>query len=397
MYQNTFYRLLNESVTDTSIRFLVDGTEATVGARSISRADETPPVTVRVLRDRFFGRVLTYGNLGMGESYIDQDFQMAEGTLDEFLTILLRNRLPERMRQHPRLAIRVLGIRILNRLRGKWRNVQRHYDLGDDLFEAFLDPTMTYSCGYARTPGDTLEELQLNKLDRICHKLRLAPGDRLLDIGCGYAGLLIHAAKHYGVTGTGVTISKRHCARARVNIEKEGLSDQLRIELADFASVTGRYDKVVSVGMLEHVAPREHKAYFKTIANALTPSGLGLVHAIGCNAAKNEHDPFIQKYIFPGSGQPRLSEIAGQLERHGLAILDVENIVRHYALTVQHWLQRFQANRKLLDHGTYDEAFVRTWEYYLYCGVAAARASDGALYQVLFTRDYTAPIPLQRV
>jgi len=151
------------------------------------------------------------------------------------------------------------------------------------------------------------------------------------------------------------------------------------------------------VGMLEHLKPKEYDAYFGLIARSLTEEGRGLVHAIGCNAPKLEHDPFIQKYIFPGSGQPRLSEMALQLEKHRLPILDVENMARHYAYTAQHWLENFRRSRHQLDPVKYDERFCRMWEYYLCCGIAAAWTSDSALYQVLFCKDPAAPITLHRI
>jgi cyclopropane-fatty-acyl-phospholipid synthase len=352
---------------------------------------------VEVRDARVFQRALALGNLGFGEAYMDGDFVVEQGTLADLLTVLLRNRLDERLRSHPRLALRVLALRARNRLRHLHTNVRQHYDQGEDLFESFLDRTMTYSCGYARTPDDSSEELQQNKFERICRKLRLAPGHRLLDIGCGFGGLLIHAASSYGVTGVGITNSRSHAARGRVNAGRAGVADRVDIRLGDFSTVTEPFDRIVSVGMLEHVPRRLHARYFESIARCLAPRGLGLVHAIACNAPSNDHDPFIQTYIFPGSNQPRLSEIAGGLERNRLLILDVENIVRHYGYTVTRWLERFQENAGRLDPLKYDARFKRMWEYYLSCGIAAAAVSDAAVYQVLFTNDPMIDLPLARV
>ncbi|MGH7174059.1 MAG: class I SAM-dependent methyltransferase, partial [Gemmataceae bacterium] len=356
-----------------------------------------PDFVVEIRDPRFFTRVLSEGSLGLGECYMDGGFVLQQGTLQDFLTVLCRNRIDRAIRGDLKLALKVLGIRLVNRLRGGMKNVQSHYDIGDDLFESFLDPTMAYSCGYAENEDDALETMQRNKFDRICRKLALKPGERLLDIGCGYGGLLLYAAKHYGVLGYGVTTSKHHCARGQVNAEKAGLGGRVRIEFGDYRRVEGTFDKIVSVGMMEHLRPKEFSSYFQVIARALTGEGRGLVHAIGCNAAVLEHDPFIQKYIFPGSGQPKLSEIAQQLEKNSLPILDVENMIRHYAYTAQHWLNNFQENRGRLDASRYDERFCRMWEYYLCAGVAASWASDSALYQVLFCRDAAAPLALHRV
>jgi cyclopropane-fatty-acyl-phospholipid synthase len=387
-----FLALLDRCVADAGIAFR-RGMDVTIAGRR-----DLPPAVVVDIRDaRVFQRALALGNLGFGEAYMDGDFIVEQGTLADLLTILLRNRLDERLRSHPRLALRVLALRARNRLRPLHTHVRQHYDLGEDLFESFLDRTMTYSCGYANTPHDTSEELQQNKFERICRKLRLEPGQRLLDIGCGFGGLLIHAARAHGVSGVGITNSRSHAARGRANAERAGVADRVDIRLGDFSTIAGRFDRLVSVGMLEHVPRRLHRRYFSCVAGCLTPNGLGLVHAIGCNAPANDHDPFIQTYIFPGSNQPRLSEIAGGLERNRLPILDVENIVRHYGYTVRRWLERFQENAGRLDASKYDARFKRLWEYYLSCGIAAAAVSDAAVYQVLFTNDPTIDLPLARV
>lgn len=393
----TFLQLLDECVADATIRFIQNGSEYIVGRKSLDGGEAPGEVTIEVHRDRFFSRVLRQGNLGLAESYMDNDFDVVEGDVADFLTILLRNRLNQKIRNDWRLLWNVLRIRIANAFRGKEGNIHQHYDVGADLFESFLDPTMTYSCGYADSPDDNLEQLQVNKLDRICQKLRLQRDERLLDIGCGFGGLLIYAARNYKTSGLGVTLSKVHCERGLAKVREAGMDAKVDIRYMDFRSLDGRFDKLVSVGMFEHVSPREYKHYFGTIARVLKQAGIGLVHAIGSSAPKNEHDPFIQKYIFPHSNQPRLSEMAYHLEQNRLAILDVENLKPHYAYTARAWLRRFRQNKHSLDPSKYDIRFHRMWEYYLACAIAAAQASDGALFQVLFTNDYTAPVPLHRV
>lgn len=392
--RDAFLSLLDRCVEDATIRVVCRDGEWLVG-----RAAPVADATLVVERPRFFGRVLAYANLGMGEAYMDGDVEVPEGRLPELLTILVRARLERKLRGDWRLALRTLRIALENRLAGVRRNVERHFDVGDDLFEAFLDPTLTYTCGYAQSESDDVATLQQQKLERICRKLRLAPGHRLLDIGCGYGGLLLHAARHHGAIGTGVVNSRQHYEGARRRVAEAGLAGRIRIHLADHRRVPElgeRFDRVVSVGVLEHLPRREHPRYFAHVRAVLAPGGLGLAHFIGCGVARNEHDAFIQKYVFPGSCQLKLSEVADHLERNELAILDVENMIRHYAITCRRWLERFREARGRLDVRRYDVAFQRMFEYYLSLCIAAARASDGALYQVLYGNDFAAEHPLAR-
>jgi cyclopropane-fatty-acyl-phospholipid synthase len=343
--------------------------------------------------------VLSGANLGLAESYMDGDWDMVQGDIGDLLTLLLRNRLDRKIRGDWRIALGMLRIQVMNGFRkGNWSHAQFHYDQGDDLFEAFLDPvTMLYTCGYARTPDDSIEQLQINKLDRICQKLELRPGDRLLDIGCGLGGMLMHAATHYGAVGVGITTRRRHCERGNQRLAEAGVGDRVRLELRDHRTIDGEFDRVVSLGMIEHLPRSEYSRYFERIAAVLSRDGIGLVQAVGCNAPRNIHDPFTQKYTLPGTGQPKLSEMTHWCEQHGLAIRDVENMVRHYAFTAQGWLDRFRANQHRLDPVKYDGRFCRMWEYYLSCTIAGARASSSALYQLLFMRDYAGAMPLHRV
>lgn len=378
------------------VRFRTSAGEFVVGGSHAGDGEECA-YAVRVLRPRFFADVVGFGNLGLGEAYMRGDFVMETGTLEDFLTLLLRSRLDEKVGRTSRLALKAGAIRLQSLLRGRRGAVQGHYDIGTDLFEAFLDPTMTYTCGYARSNDDSLEDLQRNKLERVCQKLRLQADERLLDLGCGFGGLLIFAAEHYGTRGTGVTLSRDQYEWANAEIRRRGLGDRVEVLLMDYRAASGTYDKVVSVGLLEHVPPSEYGVFARKVAATLKPSSLALVHAIGTSKPGSRHDPFIQKYVFPNSHQIRLPALLSAMENAGFALLDVENLVRHYVLTSRGWLERFRANRHLLDPGRYDETFCRMWEYWLAAGVAAARASDGALYQTLFHNDRTRPIPLARV
>ena len=392
-----FLDLLDLGITDGSIEFIIDGVSRRVGNRS----DRPPDAVVRVSDPAFLDDVLVTGNLALGEAYMRGHYSIDGDDTAAFVGVLLRNHLDERLRKHLgiAMAIKMMAIRLTNAIRGRFGNIHKHFDIGNDLYEAFLDSSLAYTCGYESTADGTsdLEQLQNQKFARICRKLQLADGDRVADLGCGFGGLLIYAAQHHGITGRGLTISKKQAEKANERIAQKGLADRIRVEYASFETLTGTYDKIVSVGMMEHLTDAEYPVCVATIARCLTPQGRGLVHFIGYSGPKNHSDPFTQKYIFPGAQWPKLSQLARELERNALGILDVENLVRHYTLTMKRWLEKFRSAYPELDHTRYDAPFKRMWEYYLGCGIASSLYSETALYQILFTKDYAAPIPYQRV
>jgi len=382
--------LLDRCLHDARVRF-----ELPDGARTVGRGGELHGV--RVTDPDFARRVLTDGNLGLAETFMDRGWEMVDGSLEGMLTAFVRARLDLEVTGSPRAMARMAALRVKQLVRGTDENVRAHYDVGDDLYGMFLDPTRGYTCGYQLTPDDTSQQLQEQKYERVLRKLRVEPGMTLFDIGCGYGSLVIHAAQHFGATARGITNSRDHAAFAQKRIRALGLQDRVSVELGDFREARGTYDRVVSCGVLEHLYPREHRDFFEVYRRLLRPRGYGLVHTIGCVTPTNDHDPFIQKYIFPGSTQNPLSHIAGWIERMHLGILDVENVGRHYAPTSRAWLAAYRANRHTLDPARYDGRFQRMWEYYLALCVAGASASDGAVWQVLFTSDYRRDLPLHRV
>jgi len=389
--RDTFLKLIDDNVAGCRMRFLVEGREYLAGT-----GPSLSVVTVNVQNPVFFSRVLAFGNLGMGEAFIDRDFEIAGGSLPDFLTVLLRNRLDQKLGYSPRLLGTVLMNRAYSTLRGKGHRVCSYHDAGNDLFQAFLDSTLTFSSGYAFREDEDLEALQQNKLDRICRKLQLHPGDQLLDIGCGCGSLLIFAAQNYGASGVGITLSDEQRERAQRLVSERGLGDRISILCRDYRDFEGSYSKVSAIGMMAHLRRSDYNGFFRTIARVMKPGAHGIIHSYGCNSARNQHDAFLQRYIFPGSTQPTLSEITGKLGENDLLVLDVENNVRHCKYTFLQWLNNFRKNSPGLVV-KYGEKYLRAWEYYLSCGVAAAAASDSALYQVLFTNDRAAEIPLHRV
>lgn len=392
--ERAFLALLGQHLDTGSLSVLSGGRRHLLG----DAADTALQCTLRVHKPNFYRRVLAQGNLGMAESYMAGEFDVDDGRLPEFLRLLLTARLQHKIGSDWRFLLRYGAILLGNRLVGNTRSVRKHYDIGEDLFDSFLmDRYQIYSCGYAYSVDDDADTLQQNKIERICRKLEIQPDQRLLDVGCGKGGLLIHAALHHGAIGTGVTNSRAHFERATDNAKRHGVEDRVKFLLDDYGNVEGHFERIVSVGMLEHLQVREYPRYFQKIAASLTPGGRGLVHAVGCNTKVNKHDPFIQKYIFPDSDTPKLSAITGQLENNRLAILDVENMIRHYGVTSRRWLEAFRENAANLDKSRYDDGFKRMWEYYLCCCVGAAHAGENSLYQVLFTNDYHAPYRFQRV
>ena len=270
-----------------------------------------------------------------------------------------------------------------------------HYDLDHRLYELFLDADEQYSCAYFEQPDCTLEEAQLAKKRLITAKALIEPDHRVLDIGSGWGGLALYIK---GIGGArevqGITLSVEQLERARARAEKAGMADAVRFDLKDYREVEGSFDRIVSVGMFEHVGPRFYQAYFEKCRQLLKPDGVMLLHTIGLMDGPWYPNPWLDKYIFPGGQLPALSEIAPAIERAGLVVTDVECLRMHYAETLAHWRRRFMARRDEA-LALYDERFCRMWEYYLSCCEAAFRYQDVAVFQVQCARNPEA-VPMTR-
>lgn len=393
----TLLPLLDRLLTSTRIRFALPDGDCDVGRSSPSATSTEPDFIVRVGDPKLFHRMATEGTLGLAESYMDDGWAVVRGSLEGFLSALLACRLRDAIHRSPSVAWRLALLRLRHKFLGTQANVRAHFDIGDDLYAAFLDETRGYTCGYQREPGESSRALQENKYDRICQKLRLGRGDTLCDLGCGYGSLLIFAAQHYGTRGTGITLSVDQTAFAAARARQLGVADRVTVHCGDFREVQGTYDRVVSVGMFEHLFHRHHPDFFATFKRLMAPGTYGLLHTLGCVSRRNRPDPFIQKYIFPGSAQNPLATLVAGFERTELPILDVENVARHYHPTTVRWLEDYRANRASLDRTRYDDRFQRMWEFYLAGCVAATIHSDGAIWQVVVTNDYRRPLPLHRV
>jgi cyclopropane-fatty-acyl-phospholipid synthase len=367
--------------------------------RTIGRRESGPGVDaieINVRNPRFFTRTLSLGSLGLGESYMDEDYDVVGG-LEPLYAALTRNNMDFKSRFDPVFALKYFFILASNRLAARASNIEAHYSLGDDLYELFLDPLLIYTSGYALSKDDDLVTLQRTKLDRICQKLRLEPGETVLDIGCGWGGFLIHAAREYGVRGIGLNINRDQVESGRRRVAQAGLADRIEIRLGDHLSAPGKYDKIATMGLIEHLRPGELTGLFRRIARDLKHSGLAVVHGIGNGDVVNRHDPFVQKYLFPDSNQPLLSQLTRAFELAGLAVLDLENYARSYYLTMRRWGENFAANRHRLDPVRYPPRFMRMWEIYIAWGLAIARYSRGGNFEILVTNDHMRDHPLGRV
>ncbi len=337
------------------------------------------PWDIQVFDGRTYERILGQGSLGFGEAYMDGMWECER--LDQFFDRLLRSRTDEKAGQGLRQMADVLRHTFFN-LQSRRRAFQvgeQHYDIGNDVFEAMLDPSLSYSCAYWHDAA-SLRDAQLKKLDLICRKLQLKPGERLLEIGCGWGGLAFHAANHYGVEVLGITVSKEQQAVAQSRCAGLPVS----IELMDYRDLDGRFDKVVSVGMFEHVGPKNHTAYFDTVNRVLDDDGLFLLHTIGTAAATAYTDPWIDRYIFPNGKLPSAVEIAAAVERRFI-IEDWHNFGQDYDRTLMAWWENFQTAWPFLE-ARYGRRFYRMWKYYLMSCAGFFRSRQGLLWQLVLSK-----------
>lgn len=352
-----------------AIESLLSGTDVSL--------DGNRPWDVRVNDADFYRRVLSAGSLGVGEAYMDGQWECER--LDEMLYRVFRAGIDRRL---PGLRVFWAGLmaRVFNPQtpRRSFKVGERHYDIGDDLYQRMLDPRMIYSCAYWRN-ADSLDAAQEAKLDLVCRKLGLEPGMQVLDIGCGWGGAAQFAAERYGVSVTGVTVSRNQAAAAEERCK--GLP--VRILLQDYRSLDGRFDRIYSLGMFEHVGFRNYRVYFETARRLLVEDGLFLLHTIGSNVSLETTDPWIERYIFPNSMLPSMAQIASAVE--GLFVVeDWHAFGPYYDRTLLEWHGRFRAAWPELAQ-RYGERFRRMWEFWLLSSAAGFRARRLQLWQVLLS------------
>jgi len=339
------------------------------------------PWDIQVRDPAVYDRVLRQGSLGLGEAYMDNAWDSEH--LDETFHKLLHARLNVKLKDFGKLELLKLFLRsfLFNRQSRKraFQVGEHHYDIGNDVYAAMLDPTMSYSCGYWKDAED-LEQAQLAKLRLICDKLELQSGERLLDIGCGWGGLARFAAQNYGVEVTGITVSKEQKHFAQASCADLPVS----IELMDYRDLSGRFDKVVSVGMFEHVGPKNYPAYFAAVEQIMIADGLFLLHTIGNFKHLQTTDAWIDKYIFPNGHIPSLRQLGKAIE-HDFVLEDWHNFGQDYDATLMAWWKNFDAAwPRLADK--YDERFYRMFKYYLNACAGYFRSRQGQLWQLVLSR-----------
>jgi cyclopropane-fatty-acyl-phospholipid synthase len=371
--------------------------ETASGRRFTAGNGAGDPVGIRLLDQAAERRLLLDPALALGELYMDGRIVVTRGSIYDLLALVASNlswQIPPglaRAREHLRKTLRSLKQR--NTRRRATRNVSHHYDLDGQLYELFLDADWQYSCAYFEHPDQSLEDAQLAKKRHIAAKLLLEKGHRVLDIGCGWGGLALYFAQHCQTRVTGITLSEEQLTVARRRAHESGIS-RTDFRLQDYRAITEQFDRIVSVGMFEHVGVGYYDSYFGKAAQLLANDGVMLLHSIGRMDGPGSANPWMDKYIFPGSYAPALSEVLPAIERAGLIVTDIEILRLHYAETLRAWRQRFLARRGEAE-ALYDERFCRMWEFYLAGCEAAFRYSGVMVFQIQLAKSLDA-VPLTR-
>jgi len=356
----------------------------------IGKPKKENPVILKLLDKKLHYKLLFYPDLYFGEAYTNGTLAIENGSLSDFLDIIFLNIGRSEINEFSKF---------LNKLRGAYRfltnfnykkksksNVAHHYDISEKLYDLFLDEKRQYSCAYFKNKDDTLEEAQNNKIDHIVKKLNLKPNQKILDIGSGWGSLAIDIAKKSKCQVIGITLSENQLKYSQKKAKEMNVDNQVQFKMMDYRDIKEKFDRIVSVGMFEHVGRKYYKTFFKQIKKVLKPDGLALLHTIGSVEGPRSPHPWITKYIFPGGYTPSLSELTVPIEKSGLIISDVEVLRMHYAHTLRNWKNRFTKNKdKVLK--MFDEKFFRMWEFYLVSCEKAFEWGDQVVYQFQLTKD----------
>ena len=348
------------------------------------------PIILKLLDKSLNYKLLLNPDLYFGEAYTNGSLVIENGTLTEFLEIAIRNIGTQN--------INVYG-KILNKLKGFYRyltnfnkgfiskkNVSHHYDISEKLYDLFLDTNRQYSCAYFKNENDSLEEAQANKIDHIIKKLNIKSDQKILDIGSGWGTLAINIAQKTKANVTGITLSKNQLEYSNNKAKELNLANQVEFKLMDYRQLNEKFDRIVSVGMFEHVGRKFYKSYFNKVSKLLKEKGVALIHTIGSSKPPRYPQPWITKYIFPGGYTPSLSQIARPIEDSGLVISDIEVLRMHYSHTLRHWKERFLSKKETVLE-MFDEKFYRMWEFYLASCEMTFKWGDQVVFQLQLTKD----------
>ncbi len=376
-------RLFERYITKGSLKVVLpDG-------RAASYGEGEPSATWVIHSKSALGRMLAHPQLNLGETYIDGGWDVEDGSLHDLITLLrvnLEAAMSEKSGGGGFLAPFVSAFQKVNTLAASRRNVSHHYDLDESLFRAFLDDNMHYSCAYFEREDASLEEAQSAKARHIMTKLNLQEGQRVLDIGCGWGSLALYLAENAGVSVKGVTLSKEQLRVARAEAEKRGLGNRVQFELQDYREIDETFDRIVSVGMFEHVGKAHYPTFFKQVGKCLKRGGVALLHTIGSSKPPQSTNPWITRHIFPGGYIPSFSDLAPNVESSAVELTDLEVLRLHYAYTLREWQRRFQKVRETFVESR-GERFCRMWELYLVFCQTAFELGELVVFQLQLARQ----------
>ena len=358
----------------------------------IGKPKKDPPITLKILDKKLHYKLLLFPDLYFGEAYTDGSLVIENGSLTDFLDLYLKN--------IGRGETNFFN-EIINKIRGSYRfltnfnlisksktNVAHHYDISEKLYDLFLDNKRQYSCAYFKDDKDTLETAQNNKIEHIIKKLNLKANQKVLDIGSGWGNLAIEIAQKTHCEVLGITLSENQLEYSNKKAKELNLENQVSFKLMDYREIDEKFDRIVSVGMFEHVGRKFYKKYFNTVSNLLNEDGVALIHTIGSVNPPRDPHPWITKYIFPGGYTPSISEVANPIEKSGLVITDVEVLRMHYSHTLRHWKERFLGKKEEV-LTMFDEKFFRMWEFYLAGCELAFKWGDHVVFQFQLTKKFT--------
>ncbi len=356
----------------------------------IGNPKKEKPIVIKLLDQKLMQKLLINPDLYFGEAYMDGSLLIQNGTLTEFLDLAFKNIGREDINFYGSVIKKIKGtfryLTNFNKIVKSKENVAHHYDISEKLYDLFLDENRQYSCAYFKNDNDTLEQAQNNKIHHIIKKLNIQPNQKVLDIGSGWGTLALAIAKETKASVTGITLSENQFEYSKNKAKEMNLSNQVDFKLIDYRQLNEKFDRIVSVGMFEHVGRKFYKTYFDTVFKLLNEKGIALIHTIGSSMPPRDPQPWITKYIFPGGYTPSLSEVVKPIENSGLIVSDIEILRMHYAHTLRNWKERFLSKKDIV-LGMFDEKFFRMWEFYLASCEMAFKWGDQVVFQFQLSKD----------